>query len=264
MEHPRIRPVAGHRPQSGVGPERASGQSRRPASLATCGIVGLLVSLCGCRAPVPSPAPSPASGPVRMPSTATQRVPAASWQIDEASSEIVVLAFREGALAKLGHNHVLQFGSLSGSAAEGADGVAFTVALPLAGILLDDPGQRGREGAEFDMRPTTADIEGTRRNLLGERVLDAAAQAEIRVAGRCAAPCLGNAAVDIVIGISGRETRHMLGVVARRDGDVVTVTGEWMLEQSTLGLVPFSVALGSLRVRDALQVRGRLVFRRAG
>jgi hypothetical protein len=206
---------------------------------------------------VPSPVGAAASA-------AAPAAVAAGWQLDAASSEIVVLAFREGALAKLGHNHVLQFGGLAGSAVEGADDVSFAVALPLAGIVLDDPGQRGREGAEFETRPTAADIEGTRRNLLGERVLDAGAQAEIRVAGRCAAPCLGEARIDVAIGIAGRETRHVLDVVAQRDGDVVTVTGEWALAQSTLGIVPFSVALGALRVRDALAVRGRLVFRRGG
>jgi hypothetical protein len=226
--------------------------------MATRGIVLLAVSLGGCRSPVPSPT----SEPVRVPSTAPPV--AAGWQLDAASSEIVVLAFREGALARLGHNHVLQFVGLSGDAAEGPDGVAFVLALPLAGIVLDDTAQRDREGSGFETRPTAADIDGTRRNLLGERVLDVATQAEIRITGRCKSPCIGPATIDAAISLAGRETRHGLAAVARRDGEVVTVTGEWALAQSTLGLAPFSVALGALRVRDALQVRGRLVFRRGG
>lgn len=261
MEYPRSRPVAGRWPQSSAGPQRRLRTSRGLERGATCAIALLALSLGGCRAPLPSPAPTPVHTPT---ATAAPDGVAAGWQLDAASSEIVVLAFREGALAKLGHNHVLQFGGLSGDAAESQDGVSFAVALPLAGIMLDDPAQRDREGDGFETRPTAADIDGTRRNLLGERVLDAATQARISIAGRCTAPCTGDATIDVVFDVAGRRTRHELAVATRRDGNAVTVTGEWSLAQSTLGLTPFSVAMGALRVRDALEVRARLVFRRGG
>jgi hypothetical protein len=243
------RPVAGRPPRAGAG-----------AGYAANGLLFALL-LAGCRAPSPVQPARPDQAPPATSPIAPGSAAAPDWHLDAGDSGLTVLAFREGPLARLGHNHVLRFGSLSGSAGDAGD-VRFTLRLPLAAIVLDDATDRLREGADFASAPTADDVEGTYRNLTGERVLDAARSPAILVEGRCAAPCDGETTIDLAIEVAGRRTAHVMPVNVARgvDGVVVTVSRE--LAQTALGIAPFSVAMGSLRVRDALVVRCRLVFRR--
>jgi hypothetical protein len=48
------------------------------------------------------------------------------------------------------------------------------------------------------------------------------------------------------------------------DGDTLTASGRFTLTHAQLGLSPFSVALGALRVREDIEVGYRLSARRAG
>jgi len=50
--------------------------------------------------------------------------------------------------------------------------------------------------------------------------------------------------------------------VLQRSSDELTASGEFDLTHAELGLAPYSVALGALRVADRMHVRYRLVAQR--
>ena len=184
----------------------------------------------------------------------------AHYRIDAARSEVRILVYRAGPLARLGHSHVLLARGLEGELWLPPDPAAarFRIALPVAALVVDDPAARREEGEEFASEPSAADIDGTRRNLLGPAVLDAGRFATIRLDG---AAGRGPAGLVAHVRIAVREQALELEVPVETaaDGDAFVVRGGFTVLQSALGLAPFTVGLGVLRVRDDLAVRFRLV-----
>lgn len=237
--------------------ESSSAARGRWLAAAVAGAAALLAAA-GC-GPVTRPpaahAPEPAPAQAAVGAAATDVVRA----IDPRHSEIRILAFRGGALAFLGHNHVLIARDLSGKVRERADhsGGSFELGWPVAALAIDEPAARREAGAEFASVPSAADIAGTRQNLLGPQQLDAAAFTRIRITGRI----VDSAATSVaaLIELCGRAVALTVPVTIEHRGEALIATGELPLSQAVLGLKPFSVAGGGLQVRDQLQVRFRIV-----
>lgn len=210
------------------------------------------VLLAGC-GPAARPPPPPAT-------TTVPAAPAAAGRhfvLDPARSSLRVLAYRAGALARLGHNHVLIDRALAGDVWLAADGSGHVVLrVPVAAFSVDEPAARREEGADFETVPSAADIEGTRHNLLGPKVLDAAAFPEIRVTGEFD-PAAGRVQARVLV--RGVETALAVPVTLHSTDGGLEADGALAIRQSELGLEPFSVALGALQVRDELAVRFHLV-----
>jgi len=224
----------------------------------------LLALLAGCHVP-PREAPPPPAGAAAPEVPAVPAGPA--YRLDPARSELRILVYRAGALARFGHNHVLISRTLEGEvhlAAPGTlAGAGFRVVLPVEGLAIDEPAARREEGDEFASQPTAADIEGTRHNLLGPAVLDAAHCPALVVTGTTAgAP--GALRATATVDDCGRAARVEVPLEAGERGGELTVRGGFSLRQSEMGLKPFSVGLGALAVRDELEVRFTLVAVPAG
>ena len=217
---------------------------------ATIALLAAVLAGCG---PPARPTPPPAT-------TAVSAAPAEAGRhlvLDPARSALRVLAYRSGALARLGHNHVLIDRELAGDIWLAADGSGrVTLRFPVAAFSVDEPAARREEGAEFETVPSAADIEGTRHNLLGPRVLDALAHPEIRVEGDLAP---GAATVRARVVVRGVGTALAVPVTLHWTDAGLEAEGGLTVRQSELGLEPFSVALGALQVRDELAVRFHLV-----
>jgi hypothetical protein len=215
------------------------------------------------RAPEPPRSPGgPATEAVRTPAGASADVEI--YGVDGAHSELRVLVYRGGPLARLGHNHVVVSRDLRGEVRVPADGagVRFEVSFPVASVALDEATARAEEGADFESRPAPSDVEGTRRNLEGSQVLDAARFPRITVRGLGATGGPDDWRVRAAVEVRGEI--HAVDAPARveRDGHRLVARGEFELRQTALGLTPFSVAMGALKVRDELTVRYVLVANR--
>ena len=182
------------------------------------------------------------------------------YQVDARRSEIRILAFRGGPLAFFGHNHVLVSRELAGEVELTADGSGgrFEVSFPVARLAIDEPAARREEGENFATEPSAEDIAGTRRNLLGPGVLDAADYAQVRVSGRYTGAGLPTS-IEVRVEIRGQATVITVPVHVARDEPTLTASGSFTVEQSFLGLKPFSALSGALQVRDQLEVRFRIV-----
>ncbi|MET0855667.1 MAG: YceI family protein, partial [Telluria sp.] len=127
----------------------------------------LAALLAGCApAPVtpPPPAADNAAGWYRDAASSGTRV----LTIDLAPSLIAVTVRRGGALARLGHDHVVASRAITGFAAPSARRADFSFRLDQ--MSVDEPALRKEAGLETT--PSDAAIEGTRTNML-DRVLDA-------------------------------------------------------------------------------------------
>jgi polyisoprenoid-binding protein YceI len=199
-------------------------------------------------------------------------------------SLITILAYRGGALAKAGHNHVVAPHDLSGTiyVPEDLMRASVQVRIPVDGLTVDEASLRAREGPDFSADVPDSAKEGTRHNMLSEALLSAAGNPEIllesqslEVGGATGSrgastadepsPPSGNLTAHIRVTI--RKAPHSIAVPLHyemRAPDRVTVSGEVPIKQSDLGLMPFSALLGALQVQDEIRVKFQLSAKAAG
>lgn len=180
-------------------------------------------------------------------------------------SSFIVLVYRAGALARLGHNHVISAPAIEGNVYRHPDLARsqFELKLAVAELVIDDPELRAREGEGFESVPSEQDIAGTRRNMLGSGLLDGERFPEIRVTGTdMKIEPDGTAALAATIAIKENVVNRIVPVTLTEGGDKLTATGELTLGHAELGLTPFSVMLGALQVGEEMTLKFRLVAER--
>jgi polyisoprenoid-binding protein YceI len=231
--------------------ESSSGRARAGGALAAAALVWLAAC---------APAGRPPPDAERVAPVAAAAAGAVRYRIDPARSEVRILVYRTGPLARLGHNHVLAVRELAGEVWLPADpaGARFSLSFPVAALAVDEPAARREEGEEFASEPSAADVAGTRRNLEGPAVLDAARYPSIRLDGVAARGPLGLIARARLV-VRDHSAELELPVEVSVAPGELDVRGGFTVLQGALGIEPFSAALGALRVRDDLAVRFRLV-----
>lgn len=186
----------------------------------------------------------------------------ANYRIDPAASEIHVLVYRAGPLARLGHNHVVAVTDPEGSVLlrpEGR-GSRFELLIDADDLEVDSAPLRARYGEAFASTPGDEDIAATRANMLGADVLDAQAYPTIRVAGTLRSAG-DDAAVDLRIALKRTVLEREVPITLEIGGEKITARGTLELDHADLGLTPFSVMLGALRVAETLEIRFDLTAR---
>jgi polyisoprenoid-binding protein YceI len=229
---------------------------RRPPAGFLAGTLLPMLLVAACSAPPRPAGETDAAGPPAAgPSTVSHRVVA---------SDVTVRVYRDGPLAELGHNHVIATTAVSGwiDLREPLESSTFSLSLPLDGLVVDDAARRAAAGPDFPDNLTAADKDGTRRNLLGPALLDAARHPVLRLDSVAIEAAGDGYRVLARTEVAGVERQLRLPArMAQRDGQVV-VSGEFVLTHADLGLTPFSAALGALRVREDMEVAYRLVASR--
>lgn len=217
--------------------------------------VVLLLAACQ---PVTTPAPSTVQRAELPPNIAAN---ARLYRIVPEHSELLILVYRAGSLARLGHNHVISANSVTGNVwlADPLDKTTFQLQLPVNDMQVDDVELRAQLGSEFSS-PVDADaIAGTYANMLSDQQLDGANWPEITLLCRAVSQADGQWLIDTDITTRGMTRQIKIPARVELAEDQLTVTGEFSVLQSELGLQPFSVMMGALQVRDQLDVRFRLV-----
>jgi hypothetical protein len=231
--------------------------------------LGACVLLAGCAAP---PRPDAGVAPAAPPPLADglyDRVPLGQGEVFAlvpGQSQVRILVYRAGRLARLGHNHVVAAGGMEGYVlmARDFERSRFDLRLPLEGLRLDEPGMRADAGEAFSTELSEADIAATRRNMLGPDLLDAATHPSLLVSGRVAGGAPDAPRLRIRVHVGGRwvELDEPVAVTLKRRNGTLVASGRFTVRQTALGLEPFSVMGGALQVRDAIDVEFRLTARR--
>ena len=218
--------------------------------------LALLLTACAPAPERPAPALEP-SLPAPAPPAARR------FLLDAAASEVLVLVYRGGRLAKFGHNHVIRLGELEGrlDLAEPLEGSRLALSFPPAAMELDDPKLRAEQGAGFESPLRPVDIAATRRNMLGPALLEAAAHPRVQVQGRVLGGQPPDLEMELTFQVRGHTSRLRLPLQVELDARLLRAEGELELLQTDLGLTPFSALMGALVVENRMLVKYRLVMR---
>lgn len=225
----------------------------------TLGLAGILLAACQ----TASTAPRAVQALAPLPSLP---VPGAEhFVVQPELSDVRFLVYRAGALAAFGHDHVIQAKGIRGDVylAKDFQTSGFSLSLPVAGFVVDDPKARSVEGPDFAEQPSDAAIDGTRKNMLGPDLLDAAHFPDVSIRSvSLLGPDWGpDATVRIELRGVARDVNVPISV--ERNGDTLSVHGAFVIKQSDFGITPFSALGGGLQVADALRVRFHLVAQKA-
>ena len=175
----------------------------------------------------------------------------AVYRLDPAASLLTVFVYREGPLAKLGHDHVVASRDLQGFAAWSPDGAIARadIRLTVGTLTVDDPELRARAG--FESEPSADDISGTRGNML--KSVDADAYPNILGQVTLLRPP-PDARVSIELNWHDLTHTYELPIDLHRSAERIEAYGSFELRQSDFGIEPFSVFGGALSVADKLDV----------
>ena len=221
----------------------------------------LLLIAAGCAAPPREEAPrapaAPAPTGIEEPAT-----PAETWTV--VGSQLAVRVYRDGPMQKLGHNHLVTSDAMSGEIRlrKPLADSRFELRLPLESLVVDDPAARAAAGAAFSAPVPEKDREATRQNMLGEKLLDAARQGEMRLAAESISGTPGHYEARLRVSLGGEEHTIAAPFTVRVEGDRLTARADFHLKHADLGLEPFALALGALKVRDDFEVDLTLEARR--
>jgi hypothetical protein len=225
----------------------------------------VVAMLAGCRMAPPADrvaTPAPAA-PVTAPLPAPTR-DGVRYIVDAAASDVRILVYRGGPLAKVGHNHVLRVRDLRGEVilAEPIHRSRFALSFPVAALEVDPPDARADEGPEFAAPPSPQAIAATRGNLLGPAVLDAGRYPEITLRSVSLTGPPWGPHVTVRVALHGIERDIAVPVALQRDGHVLSITAFLTLRTADFGITPFTVLGGGLRVENAMDIRARIIARR--
>lgn len=219
-------------------------------------IAVLVVSVAACAARRPRPVT-----PQLRPQAALQSLPApGEYPIDSSGSELRLLVYRAGPLGNLGHNHVLVNRAVTGRVQIG-DGVgssSISLSMPADGFVIDDAQARQEEGADFPGDIPEDAKAGTRRNMLGSAVLDAADFPDITVKSASLMGTLTELSADLEISAAGHTSRISVPLSLQGDVHHFIAAGTMELRQTALGLTPYSLMHGALQVQDAMQLKFKI------
>ncbi len=243
-------------------------RARPGCKIRVLGAVLLCLALAACTAPPRAPAAAPGQSTEGQPSapTAAPAYEGRPYDIASGDSLLTIMAFRGGALAKAGHNHVVASHTLAGTIYVPADLArsTFEVHVPVAELTVDEAVLRSKEdSADFPPDIPDSAKEGTRRNMLSAALLDGEHYPEIVLRSERLEQIAGSAdgawLAHVQVTVRGQARSLAVPVRYEQSADGVVVSGEMPLKQSDLGLTPFSALLGALVVLDEMKVKFRIV-----
>jgi hypothetical protein len=219
-----------------------------------------MLLLAGCALPPKQPPAAPAP---EAPPAAGAIQPFESWTV--VASHIEVRVYRDGPMQKLGHNHFIASDALEGSVAlrEPLTQSSFELQMPLESLIVDDPDARTGAGADFANPVPEKDREATRHNMLGDSMLDVAKHPVLRLTAEELSGESGSYQARVHVGLRGEERVVTVPFTLTIERGNLIAHANFKLTHADLGLVPFAVALGALRVRDDFEIDLRLEARPA-
>lgn len=219
--------------------------------------MAISLALTACR---PQPAARLAAPAIQPPEGATL------YRADASASLLRFYLHADGPLARVGHSHVISAHALEGDVwlAPRPERSACELRFPVAAFVVDDPQERADAGGAFAEPLDAADRDGTRAHMLGDRQLDAMRFPVIGLRCTRLTPSPGGMSLELVVTLRDHAARLAVPLQWERQGDTLRASGEFSFRQSELGLEPYSLLFGALRVADEIHARFVLVARAPG
>ena len=186
------------------------------------------------------------------------------YRIDTQASQIRLLVYRDGPMARVGHNHVMA-GPVTGDiyVSDTAAASGFRIEIPVESLQVDAPALRVEEGVEFAAALSEQARKGTRDNMLGAEVLDAVHHPQIVIESDALSGPRWNPDVSALITVRGKTSTLKFPAAVFEQAGELTVIAAFTVLQTELGMTPYSILGGAVTVRNAIDIRVRLVARPA-
>ncbi|NNK37817.1 MAG: hypothetical protein HKP03_05010 [Xanthomonadales bacterium] len=209
--------------------------------------------------PAPDASPAPPAGP-EWPVFDYEGAVAGGTPVFrlDSSSRIDIVVRRDGPLARFGHDHVISATEPEGFLLldDRMSGTRAELRFRTDRLEVDAAADRVRY--RLDTEPDEDAVRGTRENL-ETRVLEVERWpfAHVELKGFNTEGDRTSANVEVTL--QGHTHRSRESFRLSRRGGEVAVEGSFTLSQAALGLEPFSVLGGGLRVADLLEIHVRLL-----
>ena len=238
--------------------------SRFPAGFGSRIVVasGVLLGLAACQT-----SPKVAETPAVIQIHEQPAIPAESreYKVVAEDSRLLILVYRGGAMARLGHNHAIASHHLAGSVyvTDDLTNSRFDITFPVNELTIDEPAMREQAGADFPPGVPQSARDGTRANMVSESLLDGSNYPTVRLRATEVVAAGEGFDVDVEITLKGQVHHLRVPMQVKRADGAISASGEFPLRQSELGLKPFSAAMGALLVVDEMRVRFEVIARQA-
>ena len=183
-----------------------------------------------------------------------------AYEVIQSDSEIRVLVYRGGLLGGFGHNHVITTSEIVGriEITEHPAASSVDLTIPVESFEIDDEAIRQEEGEAFKTEVSEKDKRRTRKNMLGNKLLNSGKFSTIFLRSTEWTGELPEIVVTVEITIKDQTKVVEFPASVNASGDEIVVIGELSVTHGQLGLKPFRAALGSLRVRDEIELKFRV------
>ncbi len=210
--------------------------------------LSLLLTLLVITAPLAGQAQEPAMNQAQDPVTNNE------FRVDSDASWLRVLAYPDGPLRRFGHHHVIAHRSISGAVMVAPDPLDSTIMLEInvLNLEVDDPAMRGLEGEDFEKEVPQKDVDGTRANMLGERLLHGEQFPTIQIQSSSIEGNMPDVTIVAVVMVKGMEQTVRFPASIELTDDSFVAKGQLDITHGELGLSPFTAAGGALSVRDLM------------
>ncbi|MDH4071575.1 MAG: YceI family protein [Gammaproteobacteria bacterium] len=190
-------------------------------------------------------------------SQAQEPVTNKTFRVNSDASWLRVLAYPDGPLRRFGHHHVISHHGISGDVMVAPNPLesTFMLELSVTDLQVDDADLRALEGEDFEGEISQKDIDGTRANMLGERLLHGEQFPAIRIRSTAIDGSMPD--VNIVTTVIVKEMEHTVTFPASIEltDDSFVARGQLEITHGELGLSPFTAGGGALSVRDLLVLK---------
>ena len=185
------------------------------------------------------------------------------YTVDASRSLVIIHVSRAGMASALGHDHLISSRQLSGTATYASAELPrsqFSLQLLVNTLVVDDPVLRKQAGGKYAKAVSESARESTRRNMLSDKVLDAAVFGEINVQGRWQSGNLTNGRLALSVSLHGVRREMNVPVQIEIDAGKLIATGKFQVRQSDFAIKPFTTLAGALAVADMIEVNYRIVL----
>lgn len=179
------------------------------------------------------------------------------YRVDSNASWLRVLAYPDGPLRRFGHHHVIAHHGITGTVmvAPNALESTFMLELNVADLEVDDSAMRALEGEDFDKEVSQKDKDGTRANMLGEKLLQAEQFPTIQIQSTAIDGSMPDVEIVATVIVAGMDQTVTFPASIELTGDSFVASGQLELTHGQIGLSPFKAAGGALSVRDLLVLK---------
>jgi len=198
-------------------------------------------------------------------SQAQEPVTNREFRVDSDASWLRVLAYPDGPLRRFGHHHVISHHGISGTVEVAPNPLetTFMLDLKVADFEVDDAAMRALEGEDFAAEVPQKDIDGTRGNMLGEKLLYVDQFPTIKVQSTAIEGSLPDVTIVATVFVAGMESVVRFPASIELTDDSFVASGQLEATHGELGLSPFKAMGGALSVRDLLVLKYEISGARA-